>query len=124
MTLKSRGRLVRRNRSQLEAALAAAQTQYDKALAHYRLGLFHDNNSREAEAVPHYETAIELGLPHDTEAHAFAWLASSLHKTGFPDRALGALQRASALTTDSPLQRFLGRLERRIGRSRSRNRPS
>jgi len=118
MVCESKRGPARRNGNQLEAVLALAQTPHDQALAHYRLGLFHDNNSREATAIPHYEKAVALGLPRDTEAHALAWLASSFSKTGFPDRALAALRQASALIPDPPLQRFLARLERQIDRSR------
>jgi tetratricopeptide (TPR) repeat protein len=121
MVRKDKIRPARRNGNRLATALASAQTPEDQALAHYRLGLFHDNNSREAAAIPHYEEALALGLPPDIEASALAWLASSLYKTGFPDRALAALRQASALTPDPSLQRFLGGLERRIDRSLQRS---
>ncbi len=87
------------------------------AAAHYELALFHDNNSREAEAIPHYRQAIELGLSHSDEANATAWLASSLHKTGKPECALYQLAESRQLNQDESLSRFLNGLEQRIRRN-------
>jgi tetratricopeptide (TPR) repeat protein len=108
----------RRNRRQLEEALAAARSgAANKARAHYALALFHDNNSREAEAIPHYKRAIALGLSRPVKAQALAWLASSLYKTGFPEEALATLKKAKRLASNPQLRGFLEGLERRISRS-------
>ena len=107
----------RRNRAQLENAIAAAHGAAAKARAHYALGLFHDNNSREAEAIPQYKQAIDLGLARPIKAQALAWLASSLYKTGSLEEALTAMEKAKRLTSDPQLHRFLEGLERRISRS-------
>jgi|SRR5579871_2595401 len=107
----------RRSRAKLEDAIAAARHTSTKAHAHYAIALFHDNNSREAEAIPHYKQAIALGLPRLIRAQALAWLASSLYKTGAPEEALANLAKAKQLASDPELLRFLEGLERRINRS-------
>jgi hypothetical protein len=68
----------RRSRARLEESLARASSRSDLAEAHFQLALFHDNNSREAEAIPHYRTALEYGLAGEQRAECLAWLASSL----------------------------------------------
>ncbi len=109
---------IRRNRGQLERAVAAATTPEEVALAHYRLAVFHDNNSREAEAIPHYQRALQGSLDRHTTAHALAYLASSLHKTGQPQAALDRVEEALTLSQDPELTRFLlglrGRIQRRV----------
>ena len=86
-------------------------------MAYYQLALFHDNNTREAEAIPNYEQALRLGLAGETRAQALAWLASSFHKIGNPRRAISALAKARAATRDAALRKFLDGLERRIRRA-------
>jgi tetratricopeptide (TPR) repeat protein len=113
----SKSQRPRRNRALLEEALAAARGAAAKASAHYALALFHDNNSRESEAIPHYKRALVLGLPRPIKAQALAWLASSLYKTRYPEEALATLAKAMRLTSDPQLRRFLDGLERRISRS-------
>ena len=108
----------RRSRGRLEAAVAAAGSDSERALASYELGLFHDNNSREAEAVPYYEAALRLGLTGETRAQCLAWLASSLHKTGRSEAALVRLHEGREVAADDSLRRFLDGLESRIRRSR------
>lgn len=109
----------RRSLARLTEFLVGARSVKGRALAHYRLGLFHDNNSREAEAIPHYRKAIALGLPRPIEAQAHAWLASSLYKTGYPAQAIKNLRKAAKVTTHTRLQRFLRGLELRISRRRN-----
>ncbi|HEX3700345.1 MAG TPA: tetratricopeptide repeat protein [Phenylobacterium sp.] len=104
----------RRSRASLEAALAAAPDAGARAQACYELALFHDNNSREAEAIPLYRQAIALGLPTARRAEALAWLASSLVKTGSPDEARQRAMEARELTSDAALRLFLEGLQRRI----------
>jgi len=107
----------RRNLAQLQAAIEQARTQRARASAYYQLALFHDNNAREALAIPNYEHAIRLGLSGETRAKAFAWLASSFYKTGKPRRAIRSLAKARAATGDAALEKFLDGLERRITRA-------
>ena len=94
-------------------AVEAATSDQDRAQAHYALALFHDNNSREAEAIPHYEAALAHGLAGEQRAECLAWLASSLYKTGRPADALNRLRGAREATTSEDLMRFLAGLERR-----------
>jgi tetratricopeptide (TPR) repeat protein len=108
---------VRRNRKHLERAIEAAPTGRERAGAHYDLAVFHDNNSREAEAIPHYERALELGLESPTRARALAWLASSLYKTGRPREALARVEEAFALAEERELIGFLQGLRRRVDRA-------
>ena len=72
----------RRSLASLTSALDQASTKSAKAHAHFNLALFHDNNGREAQAIPHYKSAIALGVDSAVEPKALAWLASSLYKTG------------------------------------------
>ncbi|MCI0440137.1 MAG: tetratricopeptide repeat protein [Chloroflexi bacterium] len=107
---------MRRSRKQLELAVEAAESSQEKAIACYNLGLFHDNNSRESEAIPWYEQALALGLTGEMKAQALAWLASSLYKTGNPQMAMEKAQESFSATSDSSLKRFLSGLEKRIHR--------
>jgi hypothetical protein len=80
--------------------------------------VFHDNNSREAEAIPHYRCALQLGLADLNRARAWAWLASSLMKTGRPAEAIDAALAAQRVVHgDAALARFVERLQRRIRRA-------
>ncbi len=111
----------RRNLATLRGRVEEAEADAVRAVAHFELAVFHDNNGREAEAVPHYEAAIRLGLDEKRNAKALAWLASSLHKTGRAQDALGRLAQARAVARDAPLRRFLIGLERRIRKSMPTN---
>jgi len=106
----------RRNRKQLEEAVQRAKNKKKKALAYYNLGLFHDNNAREVEAIPNYLKALEFGLDSKTKAKALAWLASSLYKTGKPRKALERIVE-SQKTADKQLQKFIVGLKKRIEKS-------
>ena len=114
----------RRSLASLTSALERASTRNAKARAHYDLALFHDNNGREAQAVPHYRSALTLGVRPAVEAETHAWLASSLHKTGHPAEARRQALEALRLSDDPFLRRFvvrlLGRINRAAGGSRSR----
>ncbi len=106
----------RRSLAALLRAVEKAGGDDSRALAHFELAVFHDNNSREAEAVPHYEAAIGLGLDKKRNAEALAWLASSLYKTGRPHDAMGRLRQARGEARDAKLSRFLDGIEGRIRR--------
>jgi tetratricopeptide (TPR) repeat protein len=103
----------RRSLGSLTEALDQAASKSAKAQAHYDLALFHDNNSREARAIPHYESALALGVHHTVESETLAWLASSLHKTGRHAEASQRASQALGLTEDPSLKRFLSKLLRR-----------
>ena len=107
----------RRSLAGLTAALERATTRGGQARAHYELGLFHDNNGREAQAIPHYRKALELGIDPAVVPEALAWLASSLYKTGQPEEASVTARRALCLTQDPALEKFLVGLLRRIKRA-------
>ncbi len=104
----------RRNKKKLEEAVAKAKSSNAQAIAFYNLALFHDNNSREVEAIPNYEKALKLGLPDNTKTEALAWLASSLYKTGQPKKALQKIQASRQDTNDKKLVAFLNGLEKRV----------
>jgi len=104
----------RRDRRTLERAIDEAGTVEEQAMAHYHLSVFHDNNSQEAEAIPHYERALALGLDRNTQVQALAWLASSLYKTNKPAVALERVEQALSLVPDTDRTQFLLGLRRRI----------
>ena len=106
----------RRSLASLTSALGRASTRRAKARAHFELALFNDNNGREAQAIPHYRRALALGVDPAVEAEAFAWLASSLHKTGHSAEARRQAFDALLLARDPALRRFLMRLLGRIDR--------
>ncbi len=69
-------------------ALAAAKTKAAKAKAHYEFALFHDNNSREAEAIPHYRAALRLGLPTQIRQARYGRRGTSLWRKRPPSKRL------------------------------------
>ena len=107
-------RMKRRTRQALESNIEKAKTKSAKAIACYELGLFHDNNDREAEAIPFYRNAIRSGLDEALRAKALAWLASSLYKTGKPEEALRCVNQAMRIA-DAELLKFLKKLQKRLG---------
>lgn len=107
----------RRSLASLTSALERASTRSAKARAHYALALFHDNNGREARAIPHYRSALALGVRPAVAAEAHAWLASSLHKTGHADEARRHALEALRLSDDPSLSRFVMRLIGRLDRA-------
>jgi tetratricopeptide (TPR) repeat protein len=109
----------RRSLKELEHAVESADIRSKKALALYALALFHDNNSREADAIPHYRAAIRLGLDYGHRAMALAWLASSLFKTGQSRAALRQISLSLKLARPPRLKKFLVRLKKRIERDLS-----
>jgi tetratricopeptide (TPR) repeat protein len=105
---------MRRTARQLLQAIKTAKTRRQKAKACYDLALFHDNNSRESEAIPHYRKAIRIGLNKKLETMAWAWLASSLYKTGCAREAVKQCDRALKTTDNRRLRKFLKGLKNRI----------
>lgn len=104
----------RRSVKKLKEAIEKARTKGKKANAYYELALFHDNNSRESEAVPLYQKAIKFGLAKERKVKALAWLASSFYKTGNYKKALVNLERARRINIDGKVVSFLARLRKRI----------
>jgi hypothetical protein len=102
--------------------LGGAETRRERAMASYELGVFHDNNGREDEAIPLLRLALELGLSQAFEARAHAWLASSLYKTDRPGPALDHVRAARKRTREPMIQDFLNRLEPRVARKLSAKR--
>jgi hypothetical protein len=109
--------VTRRSRTRLERQLAGAKGEIEAARAHYALALFHDNNSRETDAIPHYETALTLGVDETIVPYCLAYLASSLHKTGRSRQALRRALEAEAAALDPALMRFLASLKLRIAKA-------
>ena len=62
----------RRSLASLLRAVERAGADDSRARAHFELAVFHDNNGREAEAVPQNEAAIGLGLDKRRNAEALA----------------------------------------------------
>ena len=106
-----------RSRGQLEQAIASAQTDAERGRAHFNLAIFHDNNCRETEAIPHYQEALRLGIEQELVVEALAWLASSLHKTGRSKEALERIEQSFALGPPTQLAQFLAGLRRRAWKS-------
>ena len=106
----------RRNIKKLEANIKNAKNKIEKALAYYNLGLFHDNNARESEAIPNYLLALKFGLNKNLKSKALAWLASSFYKIGKPKEALKKLKESKKIA-DIKLGKFLIGLEKRIQKS-------
>lgn len=80
-----------------ECFAAAANEAPDQPLAWYYLAVTLDNRGQEAEAIPSYKRALQLGLDQERERNAWAWLGSSLRKTNQPEQALECFHRAEAL---------------------------
>jgi tetratricopeptide (TPR) repeat protein len=59
---------------------------------HYQLAWTYDSLDREAEALPHYETAISLGLPPNELSGALIGFGSTLRNLGQLDRAAEILE--------------------------------
>jgi len=102
----------RRNLKTLEQVLKKSK---DKSLAYYNLAVFHDNNVREAEAIPNYEKALKLGLDKKKKSECLAWLASSLYKTNKPEEAMRRLEESYKIA-DTKIKKFLDGLRGRINK--------
>lgn len=109
-----------RKLSDLEEELADSKTALAKAEAHFALAVFHDNNSREAAAIPHYVLALKSGLQGLDKARAHAYLASSLWKVGKSKEALKVISDSERLRMPIDLANWIGRLKQRVLRSPNR----
>ena len=70
----------------------------DAAEIHYQIAWTHDANDQSAQAIPHYEKAIALGLANEALAGAMLGLGSSL-------RVVGQFERSERVLRDA-LERF------------------
>ena len=75
----------------------AAEFMPDNPLTWYWLAVTLDSRGQETEAIPAYRRALGSGLPQEWEANAWAWLGSSLRKTGRPEEALVCFATAEQL---------------------------
>jgi cyanophycin synthetase len=89
------------------------------AVTEYELGGEHDSAGREQEAIPHYERALELGLPDELVPRCLLQLASSLRNAGRADEALATFDDAIArYPDDAALPLFRAFLLADLGRER------
>jgi cyanophycin synthetase len=89
------------------------------AVTEYELGGEHDSAGRETEAIPHYERALELGLPDELVPRCLLQLASSLRNAGRPEDALATFDDAiSRYPDDAALPLFRAFLLADLGRER------
>jgi cyanophycin synthetase len=89
------------------------------AVTEYELGGEHDSAGREQEAIPHYERALELGLPDELVPRCLLQLASSLRNAGRADDALATFDDAIArYPDDAALPLFRAFLLADLGRER------
>lgn len=68
----------------------------------YQLGWTLDSLDRGAEALPHYEKAIALGLPPNEHSGALIGLGSTLRSLGKLDRAADVLESGQRHFPDQP----------------------
>jgi tetratricopeptide (TPR) repeat protein len=67
-----------------------------EALAAFAKACAHDKEGREAEAIPHYREALELGLPVDERRRALVGLGASLRNVAEHAEAVRVLAGAVA----------------------------
>ena len=67
-----------------------------EAISAYQQACAHDRAGEEAAAIPHYERALELGLPLVERRGALVGLGSSLRNVGRYVDAVGVLRSAAA----------------------------
>jgi tetratricopeptide (TPR) repeat protein len=69
----------------------------DDALVHYEAACVHDYLGLEAEAVPYYVRAIELGLPAEELRGAYLGLGSTYRVLGRYEQAIATLEEGLAM---------------------------
>lgn len=83
----------------------------------YQLAWTLDSLGREAEALPHYEKAIALGLPPNEQSGALIGLGSTLRNLGHLDRAAEVLESGILQFPDQPeFEAFLALVRHDQGR--------
>lgn len=79
----------------------------EDAMVQYETGGAYDFAGHEAEAIPHYQKAIELGLAAEDAARARLQLGSSLRNVGRNEEAVALLREACQLYPEYlPLSAF------------------
>ncbi|QHT63238.1 tetratricopeptide repeat protein [Paenibacillus lycopersici] len=71
------------------------QTDGDHPFVPFEIGLTLDAMDLEAQAIPYYERAIALGLPHEQRCTALLGLGSSLRNAGLAEEAVTVLRDAA-----------------------------
>ena len=85
-------------------------------LKEYETACAHDRDGEEAEAIPHYEKALELGLSERDRPGALVGLGSSLRNVGRHQEAVELLCKAVNEFPDDPaLHSFLGLAQHSAG---------
>lgn len=80
----------------------------DEGLSEYAAACAHDRKGEEAEAIPHYEAALALGLPVDERRGALVGLGSSLRNVARHADSVTVLTNASLeFPQDPALKAFL-----------------
>ncbi len=74
----------------------------NEAEQEYELGGELDSAGHEAEAIPHYERALALGLPDELVPRALLQLGSSLRNAGRNDEAIALFDDAVTRFPDDP----------------------
>ena len=83
----------------------------------YQLAWTLDSLGKEAEALPHYEKAIALGLPPNEQSGALIGLGSTLRNLGELDRAAEVLESGALQFPDQPeFEAFLALVRHDQGR--------
>lgn len=83
----------------------------------YQLAWTYDSLGKEAEALPHYEKAIALGLPPNEQSGALIGLGSTLRNLGEFDRAADVLESGILQFPDQPeFEAFLALVRHDQGR--------
>jgi tetratricopeptide (TPR) repeat protein len=111
LALRAEGRLI----DALDA-LSRVHRRTPSALTAYWTAVTYDNLGAEVLAIPLYRESLARGLDEPLRAHARAYLASSLTKTGSPGEAAPLI--AEALTEAPAVADFweiAGRVHRALG---------
>lgn len=81
----------------IQCFLEATQSDPGDPQGWYYLAVTLDNRGQEAQAIPAYQRALELGLDPECERNAWAWMGSSLRKTRRPEDAMVCFDKAETL---------------------------
>ncbi|WP_434628604.1 tetratricopeptide repeat protein [Chromobacterium sp. CV08] len=100
-----------------QQTLELLRHQPQHADLHYLAACIHDSLGLEADAIPHYQQALELGLSGETAAEAWLGLGSSHRALGRFDEAETALQEGlRQFPEHHALRAFLAMAQYNLGR--------
>jgi tetratricopeptide (TPR) repeat protein len=100
-------------------AVELARASPEDARAHYEAACVHDYLGLEAEAVPYYVRAIELGLSADELRGAYLGLGSTYRVLGQYEQAIATLEKGLATFPEATeLVVFKAMAEHNVGRSK------